>query len=369
MENRRKMIETGEGIDWAMGEALAFGSLVDENHAVRLSGQDCERGTFSQRHSVLIDQETEARYVPLNNVRDGQSRYEVINSMLSEEAVLGFEYGYSLAEPNALTLWEAQFGDFANGAQVVFDQFVSSGERKWLRMSGLVCLLPHGYEGQGPEHSSARLERYLQMCAEDNMQVANCSTPANYFHILRRQLKREFRKPLVLMTPKSLLRHKKAVSRLAAMGEDSSFHRVLFDSAETQGEQTGLQLVPDAQIRRVVLCSGKVYYDLLEEREKRGINDIYLMRVEQLYPVPLKALVKELTRFRQADVVWCQEEPKNMGAWFFIEPYLEWVLAQVDSASRRARYVGRPASAATATGLSSKHLAELQAFLNDAFAS
>ena len=215
----RKAIETGEGIDWATAEALAFCSLLLEGHPVRLSGQDFERGTFSQRHSVLIDQENEDRYTPFNELREDQARYEVINSMLSEEAVLGFEYGYSLAEPNALTLWEAQFGDFANGAQVVFDQFVSSGERKWLRMSGLVCLLPHGYEGQGPEHSSARLERFLQMCAEDNMQVANCTTPANYFHILRRQLKRQIRKPLILMTPKSLLRHKRAVSRLDEMGD------------------------------------------------------------------------------------------------------------------------------------------------------
>ena len=369
LETRRTMMETGENIDWATAEALAFGSLMKEGNKIRLSGQDCERGTFSQRHSVLYDQETEARYIPLNNLGTGKVHYEVINSMLSEEAVLGFEYGYTLAEPNALTLWEAQFGDFANGAQVVFDQFLSSGERKWLRMSGLVCLLPHGYEGQGPEHSSARLERYLQMCAEDNMQVANVTTPANYFHILRRQLKRDFRKPLILMTPKSLLRHKKAVSKLSAMGADASFHRVLFDSAEMREEQTSIKLVPDAKIRRVVLCSGKVYYDLLEEREKRGIDDIYLMRVEQLYPVPLKALVKELTRFRQADIVWCQEEPKNMGAWFFIEPYLEWVLAQIDATTRRARYVGRPASAATATGLASKHLAQLQAFLADAFAS
>ena len=346
LDSRRKMTETGEGIDWAMGEALAIGSLVDEGHPVRLSGQDSERGTFSQRHSVLIDQETEARYVPLNNVRDGQARYEVINSMLSEEAVLGFEYGYSLAEPNALVMWEAQFGDFANGAQVVFDQFISSGERKWLRMSGLVCLLPHGYEGQGPEHSSARLERYLQMCAEDNMQVANCTTPANYFHILRRQLKRDIRKPLILMTPKSLLRHKRAVSTLDDMGPDSSFHRLLWDDAERlKGEK--IKLVKDDKIRRVILCSGKVYYDLYEEREKRGCDDVYLLRVEQLYPFPLKALVAELSRFKKADVVWCQEEPKNMGAWSFVEPYLEWVLGQVGGKAKRARYVGRPAAAAT----------------------
>jgi 2-oxoglutarate dehydrogenase E1 component len=366
MDNRRKMIDSGEGLDWAMAEALAFGSLVDEGHRVRLSGQDCERGTFSQRHSVVIDQETEARHTPLNTIREGQAKYEVINSMLSEEAVLGFEYGYTLSEPNALTCWEAQFGDFANGAQVVFDQFIASGERKWLRMSGLVCLLPHGYEGQGPEHSSARLERYLQLCAEDNMQVANCTTPANYFHVLRRQLKRDFRKPLILMTPKSLLRHPRCKSTLAEIAGGTSFHRVLFDDAETA--KGGVKLAKDGKIRRVVLCSGKVYYDLFEEREKRGIEDVYLLRVEQLYPFPLKSLAQTLARFKKADVVWCQEEPKNAGAWTFVEPYLEWVLGQAGSSGKRARYVGRPAAAATATGLMSKHLAQLQAFLDEAFA-
>jgi 2-oxoglutarate dehydrogenase E1 component len=368
LDNRRQAVESGEGVDWATAEALAFATLLDEGYPVRLSGQDSERGTFSQRHSVLIDQQTEARYIPLNHIRDGQARYEVINSMLSEEAVLGFEYGYSLAEPNALTLWEAQFGDFANGAQVVFDQFISSGERKWLRMSALVCLLPHGYEGQGPEHSSARLERYLQLCAEDNMQVANCTTPANYFHILRRQLKREIRKPLILMTPKSLLRHKRAVSSLTEIGQGSSFHRLLWDDAESRkGEK--IKLVKDDKIRRVILCSGKVYYDLYEDREKRGADDVYLLRVEQLYPFPLKALVRELSRFKKAEIVWCQEEPKNMGGWSFVEPYLEWVLAQVGGKSKRARYAGRPASAATATGLMSKHLAQMKAFLDECFAA
>src|SRR3977135_893629 len=308
LENRRKAIETGVGIDWATAEALAFCSLMLEGHPVRLSGQDTERGTFSQRHSVLIDQENDDRYVPFNHVGEHQARFEVINSMLSEEEGVGFEYGYALAEPNALTLWEAQFGDFANGAQVVFDQFVSSGERKWLRMSGLVCLLPHGYEGQGPEHSSARLERFLQMCAEDNMQVANCTTPANYFHILRRQLKREIRKPLILMTPKSLLRHKRAGSRLGELGPDSTFHRLLWDDAQTNKDEK-IKLVADGKIRRVVLCSGKVYYDLYEEREKRGIDDVYILRVGQLYPFPTKALMTELTRFKQAEIVWCQEEP------------------------------------------------------------
>ena len=367
LENRRKMIETGVGIDWAMAEALAFASLVDEGYPVRLSGQDSERGTFSHRHSVLIDQETEERYIPLNNIRDKQARFEVINSLLSEVAVLGFEYGYSLAEPNALVLWEAQFGDFANGAQVVFDQFISSGERKWLRMSALVCLLPHGYEGQGPEHSSARLERYLQLCAEDNMQVANCTTPANYFHILRRQLQRDIRKPLILMTPKSLLRHKRAVSKLEDLVIGKSFHRILLDDAETaRGGPT--TLAEDAEIRRVVLCSGKVYYDLYDEREKRGANDIYLLRVEQLYPFPLKALVAILSRFKQAEIFWCQEEPKNMGAWTFVGPYLEWVLGQAGCKTKRPVYAGRPAAAATATGLMSKHLAELKAVMGEVYA-
>ena len=365
MEHRRKMIDSGEGIDWSMGEALAFGSILMEGNPVRLSGQDSERGTFSQRHSVLYDQKTEDRYIPLNNLGPQQANYEVINSMLSEEAVLGFEYGYSLAEPRALTLWEAQFGDFANGAQVVFDQFISSGERKWLRMSGLVCLLPHGYEGQGSEHSSARLERFLQMCAEDNMQVANCTTPANYFHILRRQLKRDFRKPLILMTPKSLLRHKRAVSTLADLSGESSFHRLLWDDAQYLGNEP-VKLVKDSKIRRVIMCSGKVYYDLYEEREKRGINDIYLLRVEQLYPFPAKALITELSRFRNAEMVWCQEEPKNMGAWAFIDPYLEWVLAHIEAKHQRVRYAGRPASASPATGLMSKHLQQLEAFLEDA---
>jgi 2-oxoglutarate dehydrogenase E1 component len=365
LENRNKAIATGRDIDWSTAEALAFCSLLQEGHPVRLSGQDTERGTFSQRHSVLVDQENEDRYIPFNHLGEGQARFEVINSMLSEEAVVGFEYGYSLAEPNALTLWEAQFGDFANGAQVVFDQFVSSGERKWLRMSGLVCLLPHGYEGQGPEHSSARLERFLQMCAEDNMQIANCTTPANYFHILRRQLKRNIRKPLILMTPKSLLRHKRAVSRLDEMGPDTTFHRLLWDDAQVlSGEK--IKLVPDDKIRRVVMCSGKIYYDLHEEREKRGIDDIYLLRLEQLYPVPLKALVHELARFPKAQFMWCQEEPRNMGAYSFIEPCLEWVFRQIGAQSERPAYAGRPASAATATGQMSQHLKQLKALLDEA---
>jgi 2-oxoglutarate dehydrogenase E1 component len=366
-DSRRKSIESGVNIDWSTGEALAFCSLLLEGHKVRLSGQDSERGTFSQRHSVLHDQENDNRYTPFAHLGEGQARFEVINSMLSEEAVLGFEYGYSLAEPDTLTLWEAQFGDFANGAQVLFDQFISSGERKWLRMSGLVCLLPHGYEGQGPEHSSARLERFLQMCAEDNMQVANCTTPANYFHILRRQLNRDFRKPLILMTPKSLLRHKRAVSRLDEMGPNTSFHRLLWDDAQLLPDEK-IKLVLDDKMRRVVICSGKIYYDLYEEREKRGINDIYLLRIEQLYPFPTKALMLELTRFKQAEIVWCQEEPRNMGGWVFVDIFLEWVLNQIGAKHRRARYTGRPASASTAVGQMSLHQAQLKQFLEDALA-
>ncbi len=366
MEGRTKAIEEGRDIDWATAESLAFATLLDEGWRLRLSGQDVERGTFSQRHAVWIDQETEKRYAPLKHLAGKKTNdFECINSMLSEEAVLGFEYGYSLAEPQTLVLWEAQFGDFANGAQVVFDQFLSSGERKWLRMSGLVCLLPHGYEGQGPEHSSARLERFLQMCAEDNMQVANCTTPANYFHILRRQMHRDFRKPLMLMTPKSLLRHKRCVSTLEEMGTESTFHRVLWDDAEYLPGST-VKLVKDEKIRRVVLCSGKVYYDLLEEREKRGVNDIYLLRVEQLYPFPAKAIINELMRFKDAEIVWCQEEPQNMGAWTFVQPYLEWVLNKVEARHRRPVYVGRAASASTATGLMSRHQKELAAFLEAA---
>ncbi len=365
IDSRRKAIETGTGIDWSTAEALAFCSLLLEGHRVRLSGQDSERGTFSQRHSVLTDQENEHRYTPFNHLGDKQARFEVINSMLSEEAVLGFEYGYSLAEPSALTLWEAQFGDFANGAQVVFDQFISSGERKWLRMSGLVCLLPHGYEGQGPEHSSARLERFLQMCAEDNMQVANCTTPANYFHILRRQLNRDFRKPLILMTPKSLLRHRRAVSRLDEMGPNTTFHRLLWDDAQLLPDEK-IKLVPDANIRRVVLCSGKVYYDLYEEREKRGIDDVYILRIEQLYPFPTKALMTELSRFKQAEIVWCQEEPRNMGGWVFVDIFLQWILNQIEAKHRRPRYAGRSAAASTAVGQMSLHLAQLKQFLDDA---
>ncbi|NWG54169.1 MAG: 2-oxoglutarate dehydrogenase E1 component [Hydrogenophilaceae bacterium] len=370
VEQRRKAIEDGGPIDWALAEHLAFGALLDEGFGVRLSGQDSCRGTFSQRHSHFIDQETEERYTPLNNIRAGQAHYEVIDSLLSEEAVLGFEYGYSLADPNTLTLWEAQFGDFVNGAQVVIDQFISSGERKWLRMSGLVLLLPHGYEGQGPEHSSARLERFLQLCAEDNMQVVNCTTPANYFHALRRQIHRDYRKPLVVMTPKSLLRHKRCVSQLSEMGPGTSFHRVLWDDADAQADRglTTTKLKSDSDIRRVIVCSGKVYYDLLEEREKRGIDDIYILRLEQFYPWPIKSLTHELVRFANAEIVWCQEEPKNMGGWSFVEPWMAITLEKLHIRAKHARYVGRPATASTAAGQMRKHLAELEAFVNEALA-
>ena len=364
LESKKEMFEKGDGFDWATGEALAFGSLLTEGYPVRLAGQDSTRGTFSQRHSGLINQQTEERYYPLNNIRAGQANYEVIDSMLSEYAVLGFEYGYSLAEPNALVLWEAQFGDFANGAQIMFDQFISSGESKWLRMSGLVCLLPHGFEGQGPEHSSARLERYLQMCGQDNWIVANCTTPANYFHILRRQLHRSFRKPLILMTPKSLLRHKLAISKAEDFTTGSSFHRVLWDDAEKGHSDT--QLVADDKVRRVVMCSGKVYYDLLEERDARGIDDVYLLRIEQFYPFPAISLVKELERFKGAEMVWCQEEPKNQGAWTFIEPNIEWALTRIGAKHQRPRYVGRATSASPATGLASQHKAQQEALVNDA---
>ncbi len=365
---RAEKVEAGEGIDWGLAEHLAFGSLVLENHPVRLSGQDSERGTFSQRQSHFIDQKTEAKYTPLNNLSDDQQYYQVLNSHLSEEAVLGFEYGFSTTAPNALTIWEAQFGDFANGAQVMVDQFISSAEQKWLRMSGLVMLLPHGYEGQGPEHSSARLERYLQMCAEDNMQVCNVSTPANYFHVLRRQVHRNFRKPLIIMSPKSLLRHKLCVSTFEEMGPDTSFHRLLWDDAQYVPERFETKLLEDKKIKRVVICSGKVYYDLLEEREKNGRSDVYLLRLEQFYPYPDDALQEELKRFKQADMVWCQEEPKNMGAWQFVQDRLEDTLIAIKAKNTRPRYIGRAAAASTATGIASKHKREQQAILDGVFA-
>ena len=357
LKAKAQMIETGRDIDWATAEALAFGTLVAEGIPVRLSGQDSGRGTFSQRHSVLVDQETEERYVPLNHIREGQAAFEVHDSPLSEFAVLGFEYGFSLAEPQALTLWEAQFGDFANGAQVIIDQFISSGEQKWLRMSGLVMLLPHGYEGQGPEHSSARIERYLQQSAEDNWQVVNLTTPANYFHALRRQIHRDFRKPLVVFTPKSLLRHKECVSTLADFTNGSTFHRVLPETAE---------LVAGEAVRRVVICSGKVYYDLKKERDERGLKDVAIIRLEQLFPFPRKTLGQELSKYPNAEVVWCQEEPENQGAWYFVDRKIEATLVEIGHRTTRPRYAGRPEAAAPATGLLRRHNQEQAKLVDEA---
>ncbi len=358
LDAKRQMLESGEGIDWATGEALAFGTLLLEGHRVRLSGEDVERGTFSQRHAVLFDQTNQRPYVPLNAIAPGQARFEVYNSPLSEAGVLAFEYGYTLADPRSLVMWEAQFGDFANGAQVIIDQFVSSGESKWLRMSGLTLLLPHGYEGQGPEHSSARLERYLQLCAERNMQVCNPTTPANYFHALRRQVRRNFRKPLVVMTPKSLLRHKLATSRLAEMAEGSRFMPVI-------GESDG---VAPLEVRRVVLCSGKVYYDLYSERSSREIKDVALLRLEQFYPFPERQLAEALRPYANAELVWCQEEPGNMGGWNFVDRRLEQVLAALGRAGARPRYAGRTEAASPATGLASAHATEQKALIDRAFA-
>ncbi len=356
LKAKQEMITSGKGIDWGLGEALAFGTLLDEGYPVRLSGQDSERGTFSHRHSVLNDQENEEKYTPLNNISDKQAHYEVINSSLSELAILGFEYGYSQAEPDALVLWEAQFGDFANGGQMIVDQFISSGEIKWLRMSGLVMLLPHGYEGQGPEHSSARLERYLQMCAEDNMQIVNCTTPANFFHALRRQLKRDYRKPLIVMTPKSLLRHKLCVSDLKDFTGDSRFKRVI---PEVDA------LKADKEVKRLVFTSGKVYYDLLEQRRASKQKDAALVRIEQYYPFPAPEVIEQLKRYPNAEVVWCQEEPKNMGAWHYIRSKFEYAMKDAGREPKIA-YIGRPEAASPAVGYLKIHEQEQQAVVNGA---
>ncbi|MBT4879563.1 MAG: 2-oxoglutarate dehydrogenase E1 component [Alphaproteobacteria bacterium] len=357
LEQRKTSIDTGTAIDWSMAEALAFGTLLCENTPIRLSGQDSARGTFSQRHAVLIDQQTEEEYVPLNHIQKSQAHIEIVDSPLAEASVLGFEYGYSSSNPHSLTLWEAQFGDFSNGAQLIIDQFISSGERKWFRMSGLVMLLPHGYEGQGPEHSSARLERFLQLCAEDNIQVINCSTPANYFHVLRRQVRRKFRKPLVLMTPKSLLRHKSAKSTIQEMAKDTSFERIYPDTLAKTAKK---------DVRRIILCSGKVYYDLEEGIHERGLQDIAIIRVEQLYPFPNELLTKHLKESPQAQVVWCQEEPQNMGAWTYIDRRLEKVMNAANMKEKRPVYVGRPEAASPATGLMQKHLEEQRTIANNA---
>ncbi len=358
LEAKKKTLESGEGIDWATAEALAYATLVAEGTGVRLSGQDSGRGTFSHRHAVMYDQNTEEKYVPLCHVSADQATFEVHDSPLSEAAVVGYEYGYSLAEPHNLVLWEAQFGDFANTAQTIIDQFISSGESKWLRMSGLVLLLPHGYEGQGPEHSSARPERFLQMCAEDNWQICNVTTPANLFHVFRRQIRRSFRKPLVLFTPKSLLRHKLCISDLSEMGPGSTFHRVLGETAN--------DLAANDKIRRIVVCSGKVYYDLLQERMSRGIKDVVILRLEQLYPFPKDALAAEFAKYPNAELVWCQEEPENQGAWFFADRRLEAVLKDVGHKAGRPSYVGRPATASPATGLLKRHNQEQAKLLDEA---
>ncbi len=354
LKARQKMAKGGEDVDWGMAEALAYGTLLAEGTHVRLSGQDCGRGTFSHRHAVLVDQDDERRYYPLSNISPDQAQFEVMDSPLSEAGVLGFEYGFSLADPLCLVIWEAQFGDFANTAQVLIDQFISSGESKWLRMSGLVMLLPHGFEGQGPEHSSARLERYLQLCAEDNMQVVSCTTPANIFHALRRQVRRNFRKPLIVMSPKSLLRHKLVVSKLADMGPGSHFQRLIPEIDK---------LAAAKRVRRIVLCSGKVYFDLLDARRDQGIKDVAIVRVEQLYPLPRNGIARNINLYPEAEVVWCQEEPANMGSWTFMQPRLEQILADRGKVkgtgrTRRVFYAGRAESASPATGQASVHAAE-----------
>ncbi len=368
LNNRKKVVKSGFNIDWSTAEALAFGSLLEEGYPVRLVGQDSGRGTFSQRHSVLRNQKDNSRYVPLNNISNNQKQFEVVDSFLSELAVLGFEYGYSLVEPNTLTLWEAQFGDFANGAQVVIDQFISSGERKWRRASGLVMLLPHGYEGQGPEHSSARLERFLQLCSNDNMQVMNCTTPANYFHALRRQMHRDFRKPLIMMTPKSLLRNKYCVSNLEDFSKKNTFHRILWDHAIDPQIKGFIKLKKSSQIEKVIMCSGKVYFDLLEAREKLKKDNVILIRIEQLYPFPAKTLVKELKPYaKNAKFFWCQEEPKNMGAWFSVRDYIQWTLDNIKANNNKISYIGRSPDATPATGYAKRHISQQQEIIKKVF--
>ena len=368
LDKRKRSVNEGLGIDWATAEALAFGSLLEEGYPVRLVGQDSGRGTFSQRHSVLRNQVDNSRYIPLNNISKNQKNFEVVDSFLSELAVLGFEYGYSLVAPNTLTIWEAQFGDFANGAQVIIDQFIASGERKWKRASGLVMLLPHGYEGQGPEHSSARLERFLQICANDNLQVMNCTTPANYFHALRRQLLRDFRKPLIMMAPKSLLRNKYCVSELKDFSKENSFHRVMWDHSMDPKTKGFIKLKNNSNIKKVILCSGKVYFDLLVAREKIKKDDVILFRIEQLYPFPAKSLVKELKPFaNNANFYWCQEEPKNMGAWLLVRDYIRWTLDTIKAKNNEISYIGRIPDASPATGYAKRHLSEQQEIINKVF--
>ncbi len=363
-ENKKKMFLTGKGFDWATAEQLAFATLLDEGYPVRLSGQDSGRGTFSQRHSVLRDQRDSTYYTPLNNISKNQKRYEVIDSLLSEMAVVGFEYGYALSEPTTLVVWEAQFGDFANGAQVIIDQFITSAERKWARANGLVMLLPHGYEGQGPEHSSARLERFLQLCAQENIQVMNCTTPANYFHALRRQIHRDFRKPLIIMTPKSLLRNKRCTSNIEDFTKKNTFHRILNDHADFK--KYGLiELKEDKKIKKVIICSGKIYFDLIEAREKIKNREVFIIRIEQLYPFPVKTLAKELKRFKKnSKFYWCQEEPKNMGAWNTARNYIQWSLDLIKAENREVKYIGRKPAASPASGYLKKHLAQQNEILH-----
>ena len=360
-ELRKEMLNAGK-LDWSSAESLAIGTLLTEGFSVRLSGQDSGRGTFSQRHAILRNQENHDRYIPVNNIEKGQMKFEVIDSLLSELAVLGFEFGYSLSEPETLVLWEAQFGDFANGGQVIIDQFITSSESKWGRASGLVLLLPHGYEGQGPEHSSARLERFLQLCAGENIQVVNCTTPSNYFHVLRRQMHREFRKPLIIMTPKSLLRHKRCISSISEFTSRSSFHRVLEDDAYKK-ENKLITLKKDSKIEKVVMCSGKIYYDLVEAREKNKKDKVIFVRLEQLYPFPAKTLANVLKRYKNAEFIWCQEEPKNMGAWNTVRNYIERTLEIINIKDINVKYVGRKASSSTATGNANKHLAQQKEIL------
>ena len=360
---RMNALKEGKAIDWSTAETLAFGTLLTEGFSVRLSGQDSGRGTFSQRHAVLRNQDNHERYIPLNNISKGQKNFEIIDSLLSELAVLGFEFGYSLSEPETLVLWEAQFGDFANGAQIIIDQFISSGESKWGRASGLVMLLPHGYEGQGPEHSSARLERFLQLCAGENIQVVNCTTPSNYFHVLRRQMHREFRKPLIIMTPKSLLRHKKCVSDISEFSKKSTFHRVLEDDAYSEINNLLALKKRDDQIKKVVMCSGKIYYDLIEAREKIKNDKVTFVRLEQLYPFPAKTLANVLKRYTKANFIWCQEEPKNMGAWNTVRNYIDRTLEIINFGDKSVKYVGRKAASSTATGNLNKHLAQQKEIL------
>jgi len=344
--DRYQSIVNEQNIDWATAEALAFASLLADGYGVRLSGQDVGRGTFSHRHAVLYDQKNEERFVPLRHFREKQGLFEIVDSFLSEFGVLGFEYGYSQADPKTLVIWEAQFGDFSNGAQTIIDQFITTGERKWLRMSGLTLLLPHGHEGQGPEHTSSRLERFLQMCAEDNIQVANPTSPANYFHILRRQMLRDFRKPLILMTPKSTLRHKNNTSSLDQFVNGSTFHRVLSDPIAKEFKN---------KIDRIILCSGKIYFELQDRINELDIKNIHIVRIEQLYPFPYETLEEELQEFKNCEIIWCQEEPKNMGAWQFVEQRIQRALIKI-GIEKKLYFIGRRAAASPATGAFDRHL-------------